>query len=131
MGGKEMENLKVDLDLDKELFTPLSDEEKKFDQIVRPSVGYWADAWRRLKGNKVALVSLIMIIIIVIFAFLGPILMEKIMGYTYYDTNLQGTDIRPNAQHWFGTDNLGRDLFVRTMYGARYSLIIAISAACY
>ncbi|TGY44419.1 ABC transporter permease [Clostridium sartagoforme] len=124
-----MENLKVDLDLDKELFTPLSDEEKKFDQIVRPSVGYWADAWRRLKGNKVALVSLIMIIIIVIFAFLGPILMEKIMGYTYYDTNLQGTDIRPNAQHWFGTDNLGRDLFVRTMYGARYSLIIAISAA--
>ena len=124
-----MENLKVDLDLDKELFTPLSDEEKEFDQIVRPSVGYWADAWRRLKGNKVALVSLIMIIIIVIFAFLGPILMEKIMGYTYYDTNLQGTDIRPNAQHWFGTDNLGRDLFVRTMYGARYSLIIAISAA--
>lgn len=124
-----MENLKVDLDLDKELFTPLSDEEKKFEQIVRPSVGYWADAWRRLKGNKVALVSLIMIIIIVIFAFLGPILMEKMMGYTYYDTNLQGTDIRPNAQHWFGTDNLGRDLFVRTMYGARYSLIIAISAA--
>lgn len=124
-----MENLKVDLDIDKELFTPLSDEEKKFEQIVRPSVGYWADAWRRLKGNKVALVSLIMIIIIVIFAFLGPILMEKIMGYTYYDTNLQGTDIRPNAQHWFGTDNLGRDLFVRTMYGARYSLIIAISAA--
>lgn len=124
-----MENLKVDLDLDKELFTPLSDEEKKFEQIVRPSVGYWADAWRRLKGNKVALVSLIMIIIIVIFAFLGPILMEKIMGYTYYDTNLQGTDIRPNLQHWFGTDELGRDLFVRTMYGARYSLIIAISAA--
>ncbi|MDU5110406.1 MAG: ABC transporter permease [Clostridium sp.] len=124
-----MENLKVDLDLDKELFTPLSDEEKKFEQIVRPSVGYWADAWRRLKGNKVALVSLIMIVIIVIFAFLGPILMEKIMGYTYYDTNLQGTDIRPNMQHWFGTDNLGRDLFVRTMYGARYSLIIAISAA--
>ncbi|VYU08340.1 ABC transporter permease subunit [Clostridium tertium] len=124
-----MENLKVDLDLDKELFTPLSDEEKKFEQIVRPSVGYWADAWRRLKGNKVALVSLIMIVIIVIFAFLGPVLMEKLMGYTYYDTNLQGTDIRPNAQHWFGTDNLGRDLFVRTMYGARYSLIIAISAA--
>lgn len=124
-----MENLKVDLDLDKELFTPLSDEEKKFEQIVRPSVGYWADAWRRLKGNKVALFSLVMIIVIVIFAFLGPVLMEKIMGYTYYDTNLQGTDIRPNMQHWFGTDNLGRDLFVRTMYGARYSLIIAISAA--
>ncbi len=56
-----MENLKVDLDIDKELFTPLSEEEKKFEEIVRPSIGYWADAWRRLKNNKVALISLIMI----------------------------------------------------------------------
>ncbi|MBE6053023.1 MAG: ABC transporter permease [Clostridium sartagoforme] len=124
-----MENLKVDINIDKELFTPLSEEEKKFEEIVRPSVGYWEDAWRRLKSNKVALISLVMIVIVVLFAFLGPILMEKILGYTYYDTNLQATDLRPSAQHWFGTDNLGRDLFVRVMYGARYSLIIAISAA--
>ena len=124
-----MEDLKVDLSIDKELFTPLNDEEKKFEEIVRPSVGYWADAWRRLKNNKVALVSLVMIVIIFIFAFLGPVLMEKLMGYTYYDTNLQATDLRPSAQHLFGTDNLGRDLFVRVMFGARYSLIIAVSAA--
>lgn len=124
-----MEDLKMNLDIDKELFTPLSEEEKNFEQIVRPSVGYWADAWRRLKNNKVALFSLIMIVVVVLFAFLGPIIMEKVMGYTYYDTNLSGTDLRPSAQHWFGTDNLGRDLFVRVMYGSRYSLIIAISAA--
>lgn len=124
-----MENLKVDINIDKELFTPLNEEEKKFEEIVRPSVGYWADAWRRLKNNKVALFSLVMIVVVVILAFLGPILMEKILGYTYYDTNLQATDLRPSAQHWFGTDNLGRDLFVRVMYGARYSLIIAIAAA--
>ncbi|WP_291653599.1 ABC transporter permease [Clostridium sp.] len=124
-----MEDLKMNLDIDKELFTPLSEEEKNFEQIVRPSVGYWADAWRRLKNNKVALFSLIMIIIVVLFAFLGPVIMQKVMGYTYYDTNLSATDLRPSAQHWFGTDNLGRDLFVRVMYGSRYSLIIAISAA--
>lgn len=124
-----MEDLKMNLDIDKELFTPLSEEEKNFEQIVRPSVGYWADAWRRLKNNKVALFSLIMIVVVVLFAFLGPVIMEKLMGYTYYDTNLSGTDLRPSAQHWFGTDNLGRDLFVRVMYGSRYSLIIAISAA--
>ncbi|WP_411168008.1 ABC transporter permease [Clostridium sp. MB05] len=124
-----MEDLKMDLNIDKELFTPLSEEEKNFEQIVRPSVGYWADAWRRLKSNKVALFSLIMIGIIILFASLGPIIMQKTMGYTYYDTNLQATDLRPSAQHWFGTDNLGRDLFVRVMYGARYSLIIAVSAA--
>jgi len=124
-----MENLKVDLNIDKELFTPLSEEEKNFEQVVRPSVGFWADAWRRLKTNKVAIVSLIAIGIIFILAFLGPILMEKIMGYTYYATDLSATNLRPSAEHWFGTDNLGRDLFVRVMYGARYSLIIAISAA--
>lgn len=124
-----MEDLKMNLDIDKELFTPLSEEEKNFEQIVRPSVGYWADAWRRLKNNKVALFSLIMIVVVVLFAFLGPVIMEKVIGYTYYDTNLSATDLRPSAQHWFGTDNLGRDLFVRVMYGSRYSLIIAISAA--
>lgn len=124
-----MEDLKMDLNIDKELFTPLNEEEKNFEQIVRPSVGYWADAWRRLKNNKVALFSLIMIVVVVLFAFVGPIIMEKVMGYTYYDTNLSATDLRPSAQHWFGTDNLGRDLFVRVMYGTRYSLIIAISAA--
>lgn len=133
-----MENLKVDLnlgkadldlDMDKELFTPLSEEEKNFEQIVRPSVGYWADAWRRLKSNKVSLVSLIIIILVVVFAFLGPILMYKTMGYTYDATNLSATNLKPSAEHWFGTDNLGRDLFVRVMYGSRYSLTIAVSAA--
>lgn len=124
-----MENLKVDINIDKELFTPLNEEEKKFEEIVRPSVGYWADAWRRLKSNKVALFSLVVILVVVLMAFLGPILMEKILGYTYYATDLQATDLRPSATHWFGTDNLGRDLFVRVMYGARYSLIIAVSAA--
>ena len=99
-----VENL--DLNIDSELFSPLSSEEKKSNEIVRPSVGYWANAWRRLKSNKVALFSLVMIIVIIAFAILGP-----------------------NAQHWFGTDNLGRDLFVRVMYGARYSLIIAFAAS--
>ena len=51
-------------------------------------------------------------------------------GYTYDATNLKAVDlVRPGAEHWFGTDDLGRDLFVRVMYGARYSLIIAIAAS--
>lgn len=124
-----MENTKIDLNIDKKLFTPLSEDEKIFEQAVRPSVGYWADAWRRLKNNKVALFSLGLIIVIVLFAFFGPIVMEKTRGFNYYETNLQGTDIRPSLEHLFGTDNLGRDLFVRVMYGSRYSLIIAVAAA--
>ena len=124
-----MENLKVDLDIDKELFTPLSEEEKNFEQVVRPSVGFWADAWRRLKTNKLAIISLIIIGIVLVLAFLGPVLMKKFMGYTYDATDLNAVNLRPSTEHWFGTDNLGRDLFVRVMYGARYSIIIAISAA--
>lgn len=124
-----MESLKVDLDIEKELFTPLSEEGKKFEQIVRPSVGYWADAWRRLKSNKIAIASLITIVLVIIFAFVGPIVMNKTMGYTYNATDLSSTNLKPSLAHWFGTDDLGRDLFVRVMYGSRYSLIIAICAA--
>jgi oligopeptide transport system permease protein len=122
-------NLNKDyIDVNKDLFTPLSGDEKVFEQVVRPSIGYWSNAWRRLKSNKVALFSLIMIVIIVMFAVFAPIILEKTVGYTYYSTGY-GTDIRPSAEHWFGTDNLGRDLFVRVMYGARYSLIIALAAS--
>lgn len=116
------------MEIDKELFTPLSSEERVFEQVVRPSVGYWANAWRRLKSNKVALFSLVMIAVIVVFAIFAPVILEKTAGYTYEKTAFK-TDLRPNAQHWFGTDNLGRDLFVRVMYGARYSLIIALAAS--
>ena len=53
------------LKIEKDLFTPLSEEEKKIEVIVRPSVGYWKDAWMRLKKDKFALISLIVIIVIV------------------------------------------------------------------
>ena len=61
-------------ELDKNLFTPLSDEEKKFTQVQRPSVGYWKDAWRRLKSNKVALISLIVVILCVVSAVFVPLI---------------------------------------------------------
>lgn len=112
-------------DLDKSLFTPLSAEERKFEQVQRPSVGYWKDAWRRLKSNKVALASLIVIIIAVIGAIFVPIFSP----YTYQGQDLNTTNIAPGGTHIFGTDDLGRDLFVRVMYGARYSLLIGGAAA--
>ncbi|MGL5380406.1 ABC transporter permease [Clostridium sp.] len=111
-------------DMDKSLFTPLSEDEKKFEQVVRPSVGYWQDAWRRLKGNKVALVSLIVIILIIIASAIVP----SISKFAFDATDLSKTNLKPNGMHWFGTDALGRDLFVRVMYGARYSLMIAFAA---
>lgn len=93
--------------------------------IVRPSMTYWQDAWRRLKMNKVAMASLIFLIFLGIMAIIGPYLLP----YKYSDQNLMMTNRPPSAEHWFGTDYLGRDLFVRTWMGARISLTIGIAAA--
>lgn len=120
-----MESLKID----KEQFIPLSKEEKNVDVIVRPSISYWQDAWQRLKKNKMSMVSLLVILFIILGAMFVPVIMEKVFGYTYDTTNLALANSKPSAQHFFGTDNLGRDIFVRVFYGARYSLMIAVVAA--
>ena len=113
------------LKIDKDLFTPLSEDEKKIEVSVRPSVGYWKDAWMRLKKDKLALASLIVIVVVV----LAAIFIPKFSQYDYAANNLSATYLKPSAEHWFGTDNLGRDIFVRIFYGARYSLAIAVLAA--
>lgn len=119
---KRMEN---GLKLQKDLFTPLSEEEKRIEVSVRPSIGYWKDAWMRLKRDKFAIISLVVIIFVVLGAIFVPILSK----YDFAANDLTQTYLPPSAEHWFGTDNLGRDLFVRNFYGARYSLLIAVLAA--
>jgi oligopeptide transport system permease protein len=116
-----MENLKISEDM----FTPISKEEKQFEKNVRPSVGYWKDAWRRLKTNKVALGSLIVIILLVIMVIVTPMVSQ----YSYDAQDMAATSQRPGGSHIFGTDTLGRDLFVRVMMGAKYSLIVGVGAA--
>lgn len=111
--------------IDKKLFTPVSEEEKKFHQQERPTVGYWKDAWRRLKTNKVALTAFVVIII----SILAAIFIPFVSSYTYDGTDLNATNLAPNSEHMLGTDSLGRDLLVRIMYGARYSLLIGCVAA--
>lgn len=113
------------MNLDKELFTPLTEEEKKVDVVVRPSIGYWKDAWNRLKSKKMAIAALIGIIVIVLAAILVPMTSP----FDYASNNLEMTNMKPSAEHFFGTDQLGRDIFVRVFYGARYSLTIAVVAA--
>jgi len=113
------------VEFSKDMFQPLNGDEKQLKQIPRPTVTYWQDAWRRLKNNKVALISLLVVIFITLMAIIVPMVSQ----YTYDKNNLQTTNLSPSAEHWFGTDALGRDLFVRTMYGARYSLIIGLVAA--
>ena len=112
-------------DINKELFRPALDNRAAAESIKRPMISYWSDVWRRLKKNKLAMFGLIILILLILMAIVGPYL----TGYTYYTQNLDAQNLRPSADHWFGTDSVGRDLFTRTWYGARYSLFIGIMAA--
>jgi peptide/nickel transport system permease protein len=97
------------------LSEPLSAEE-----AVHESPG--ARAWRRLVKRKSAVVGLAIIAMFVLVAVLAPLI-------THYDPAQQGwTSIRkpPSPQHWFGTDESGRDLFSRVVYGARASLMAGV-----
>ncbi len=113
------------MDINSNMFEFLPAEERKRNEIVRPSVSYWQDAWRRLKKNKLAVISLIFIIIITLLAIAIPAFSK----YDYATNDLVASNQWPSSQHWFGTDQLGRDMFVRVMFGARYSLIIAFVAS--
>lgn len=89
------------------------------------TTSYHQDAWRRLKKNKLAMLGLYIILFIVLIAIIGPWLSPL----SYSDQNLNATNRPPSAEHLFGTDNLGRDLFIRVLYGARISLSIGIVAS--
>lgn len=89
------------------------------------TTSYHQDVWRRLKKNKLAMLGLYIILFIVLIAIIGPWL----SSLSYSDQNLNATNRPPSAEHLFGTDNLGRDLFIRVLYGARISLSIGIVAS--
>ncbi|HEY5585606.1 MAG TPA: ABC transporter permease [Ruminiclostridium sp.] len=111
--------------LGKDLFLPATDEEKATFEVMRPSIGYWRDAWNRLKANNVAIGALVVIILIFLAAIIGPMLSP----YAYSQINEGRENLTPNFQHIFGTDSLGRDLFTRTMIGTRISLAVGLVAA--
>jgi len=93
--------------------------------IQQKSVSLWQDAMYRLSRNPVAMISLVILVIIILMAIIGPYMLP----YNYYSNDLMNTNKAPSAEHWFGTDNLGRDMWVRTWMGARISLIVGFSAA--
>ena len=83
----------------------------------------WRDAFARLMANKLAVVSLVLIIILLLLALFGP----YITPYDFLSQDLDARNQPPSWQHWMGTDNLGRDVFSRVVYGARTATIIAFT----
>ncbi|SMC89561.1 ABC transporter permease [Sporomusa malonica] len=112
------------MQLHSDSFTPLT-RSGPAETTIRPSTTYWQDAWQRLKKNKLAMISLYTLALIITVAIIGP----WISSLSYSDQNLSQTNQPPSAGHWFGTDSLGRDLFIRVLYGARISLSIGVVAS--
>ena len=122
--------------IEKNRFTWVGSDPEKREGIARPSVTYWQDALGRLRRNPVAMVCLCIILLLILSCVLVPF-------FTPFDSREQhlscgnkgfmfqcvdGSYEGQNLVHVFGTDNLGRDLLVRTFEGGRVSLMIAFAA---
>ncbi len=86
----------------------------------------WDDAWRRLRRNRAAVSAAAILMVLAVAVVLAPWLSPHEYDTTYWDR----VAVAPTAAeaHWFGTDAVGRDLFVRTLYGGRISLMVGIVA---
>jgi oligopeptide transport system permease protein len=144
--------------ISKDMFAPAHVDPSKSEKIAKPSLNFWQDSWFRVRKNKAAVVSMVILVILIIMAFVGPLLTP----YAYDFQNTKHNNLPPRIQgledvhwlpfdgtltrrdgnvynayevrkvdayYWFGTDNLGRDLFARTWKGTQVSLFIAFMAA--
>ena len=84
----------------------------------------WRESYYRFKKNKMAVISIFYLLFQTLLAIFAPLL----TSFSYEETDLILGAVAPNSTHWFGTDELGRDLFTRTLYGARISLAIGLLA---
>ncbi len=119
-------NMVKQIELKPEDFRKIGIDEKEAEVIQRESLSAWQDAWERLRQNKLAMTALIIMLLIVIMAIVAP----HLVPYTYDSNDLMSTNKGPSWDHLFGTDDFGRDVFVRTWMGARISLIVGLAAAC-
>jgi len=88
----------------------------------------WADAWRRLRKNRMAIACGAIFLFMCMFSFAGPLLAKWFGGVDGLAQDTRLGAIGPSWQHWFGTDQLGRDMLVRTMQGGQIALIVALVA---
>ncbi len=131
----------LSLQLNADDFTPATPEEKESLVVMRKSVNFWADGFRRLRKNKVAMVSLVVVIIIMIFAYVMPSFWpysyeqqirgsENLSPFEYSETEQAKIDAGESVfPHICGTDRLGRDFAVRLMMGTRISLTVGLVCA--
>lgn len=84
----------------------------------------WQDAFDRLKANRLAMIGGVILLILAV----AVIFVPWFSSYSYYESDLSIGATAPSAEHWLGTDTLGRDLLVRIMFGGRISLMVGLIA---
>lgn len=138
-----------------ESFNRITIDSSQAEKISKPSLSFWQDAWLRIRKNKAAIVSMVILFLILIMAFVGPYLSPhdadtqtithanlppKVQGFEnlgFLDGvgTLGGKEVnlyemkKVDTYYWFGTDGLGRDMFSRLWEGTQISLFIAFVAA--
>src|SRR5215210_6313584 len=97
--------------------------------LQRQPTGFWRDAWRRLRKDRVAVEFDIIFSLVLVFVLSGPLISEYITGYTYSENHLaQTTAAIGEGDFILGSDGNGRDVLTRLAYGGQTSLIFALAA---
>ena len=109
-----------------DLFERIGTEGLSGEDIGKQSLTYWADVWRRFRSNKMALLGLILLVLVVCLLFAGPMMSGK--DYQFINTAVKNQG--PSSEYWFGTDDMGRDLFTRVCVGGRVSIYIGLACTC-
>src|SRR6478609_1470433 len=109
----------------KEMFETAGIDRAQAEKIEKPSLSFWQDVFIRFRKNKLAMFGVVLMVLLVFMAIFGPLMVK----YDYATNDLLNANQAPSSEHWFGTDDLGRDVFTRTWEGARISIFIGIAAA--
>lgn len=113
----------IEIEIDEELFEVIGTKGLDAEKISKPSLTFWSDVWRRFRKNKLSLLGLVIICVVALMVVFGPMVAGK--DYQLIDYSIK--NLKPSAQYWFGTDEMGRDIFTRVCYGGRISILIGLS----
>jgi len=100
--------------------------EKTKTVVTRKKRSQLTEIWRRMRRNKLAMLGLAIVVVLILVA----VFADQIADYNevVIKQNIIGRYQGPSAEHWFGTDELGRDIFARLVHGARISLLVGVVA---
>ena len=107
-----------------EYFEPLPQEDRDAQFVAIKSKSFARNVWESFSRNRLALVGLILLAVLVCAAVFGPMLSP----YPYDGMDAMSRNQSSSAAHWFGTDQMGRDVFTRVLYGARVSLLVGFAS---